>query len=412
MHIGPLLLASTATLLASGALRAQYAEPFNDSSADVLIDAESDTAHFFVDYSNMTIGSTTFSIPEAPRRIPGSLPTRGLVLQANLTNGLATAINVFAGNTPLSFSGRYRLSFDVWVSVPDPLPTGSTEQALWGVGVDGVAPIEARHNRNAGTIGIWGWIAGENGYLFEDSSINLDGGNLDQHGDTQGAAALFNDAFDKPVVATAPNNATANQWTRVDIDVDSNGVRVYYNGVEFHNEAGQAPSGLAMIGYEDAFNSLGSNPDAQWGLFDNFRVGEPGATACPLGGAASIQGTATGGQILNGSAVPALACPLTVRLRGAPANQLTLLVMGIPAASTIPFALTNCTLGVEVALPPIANLLLPADALGNGQHSIDLPAGAAGGFLCGVSFGFQFFWTDSTSCGVAHTEGLNLMIGN
>lgn len=415
MQIAPLFLASAAALLASGALRAQFAEGFDSqATADVTIQTEPDTAFMFVDYSNMTIGATSFSLPEAPRPITGSASTRGVLLQANLGAGLATAVNILAGATPLSFSGRYRLSFDAWINVPVPLPSGSTEQLLWGVGTDGIAPLEARHNRNAGTIGVWGWLAGENGYSFEDATLYQDGGLITQLGDTQaGQNVAFNEAFDQPVTVGAPNNATANQWTRVDIDVDANGdVRVYYNGIEFFSATAVTPSGMAMIGYEDAFNSIGSNPDAQWGLFDNFRVCTPTSTACPLPGSAAIQGTATGGEILNGSAVPALGCPMTARLRGAPASAATLLVLGFPTATTIPFPLGSCTLGVEVSIPPIANLLLFSDALGNGQFSIDLPAGAAGGYLCGQSFAFQYFWIDSTACGVAHTEGLAVQIGN
>ncbi|MCR9245823.1 MAG: hypothetical protein NXI31_12395 [bacterium] len=409
MQIGSLLLASTATLIASGVARAQFADGLDNSSADVLVIAETDSSAQFVDYSNMTLGSQTFSIPEAPRRIPGSAATRGIVCQANQTLGVASAVNIIAGATPISFSGRHRLSFDVYINVPDPLPGGSTEQVLWGVGTDNVAPIEARHNRNSNTIGVWGWLAGENGYSTDDAVIFQDGTELADWGDTQpGEDVPFNEAFNKPVVAAAPNNAAANQWVRVDIDVDTNGdVRVYYNGVEFFNQTGLSPSGFAMMGYEDPFNSLNTNPDAQWCLLDNFRVslGDP---ACPIPGAATIQGTATGGEILNGSAIPAAGSPMTARLRGGPASAGALLAMGFPAPATIPVPLGSCTLGVEVVIPTLASILTITDALGNSEFTVNVPPGGA---FCARSFGFQFFWVDATPCGVAHTEGMTLSIG-
>jgi len=307
MQIAPLLLASTATLLASGALRAQFAEGFDSqATADVTIQVENDSTFMFVDYSNMTIGAASFSVAEAPRKIPGTAPTRGVLLQANLTAGLTNAVNILAGATPITFSGRQRLSFDCWQNVAVPLPAGSTEQMLWGLGTDGATPLEARHNRNAVTMGVWGWLAGENGYGTEDAAIFLDGTELADLGDqVAGEGVFFDEAFDQPV-ASALHNTPANQWVRVDIDVDANGVRVYFNGIEFFNQPGLAPApGFAMIGFEDPFNSLGSNPDAQWALFDNFRVCTP-TGACPIPGSATIQGTATGGEILNGSAIPAV----------------------------------------------------------------------------------------------------------
>jgi len=405
-----LLLASTATLIAASAARAQYAEGFDSqAAANVTVQAEPDTAVMFVDYSNMTIGATPFSIPEAPRRIAGTAPTRGVLIQANLTAAAASGVNILAGVTPIPFSGRYRVSFDAWINVPNPLPSGSTEQLLWGVSRDGAGPIESRRNLALGAAGVYGWLAGENGYASEDSVICEGSLRLAQRGDNQpGNAVFFNEAFNQPVVGGV-NNAPANQWVRVDIDVEPLGVHVYYNGVEFHNVTpSQTVAGFAMLGYEDPFNSLGSNPDAQWGLFDNFRVIVPGGTN--VLGSATLQGTASGtGQIRNGAAPPAIGAPMTLRLRGGPANGFALLNMGFPSPITIPVPIGACTLGSEIIVG-LGIVFRPTDALGNGEHTIALPAATG---LEGVDFGFQFFYLDPASpCGISHTEGISMHIGS
>jgi len=412
MLISRLVLASTTTLIAAGALRAQYAEGFDSQAlADITVLAEPDTNVLFVDYSNMTIGATSFAIPEAPRHISGSAATRGVLIQVNLTAALTAAVNILAGTTPIPFSGRYRVSFDAWINVPDPLPAGSTEQLLWGVSVDDVAPIEARHNLALGAQGVYGWLAGENGYSTEDSVICEGGLRLAQRGDTQaGNPIYFNDAFDKPVVVGAPNNAPANQWVRVDIDVDALGVRVFYNGIEFHNVVPNTmpTTGFAMLGYEDPFSGLGTNPDAQWGLFDNFRVTSPNGNT--IIGSSALQGTASStGQILNGGAPPAIGCPITMRLRGAPSNSFALMNMGFPSPITIPIPFGACTLGSEV-IDSLGVAFQLTDVLGNGAYTIDMPNAA---WLQGFPFGFQFVYPDAVSpCGLSHTEGLSMTLGS
>ena len=78
-------------VVAASGLRAQFSEAFDSqAAADVSVVAESDTSVTYVDYSNMTVGATNWSIPEAPRRIGGSAPTRGVLVQCNTSQGAAT----------------------------------------------------------------------------------------------------------------------------------------------------------------------------------------------------------------------------------------------------------------------------------------------------------------------------------
>ncbi|MFT4513917.1 MAG: hypothetical protein ACI89X_002592 [Planctomycetota bacterium] len=403
------LLPLSVGLLAATGLRAQFSEGFdNQATADITVLSQPDSIVTFVDYSNMTVGSTTFVLPEAPRPIPGSASTRGVLIQCNVTQAAASAVNLIAGSTPLVFSGRFRLSFDAYISVPLPLPAGSTEQLLWGVGVDNFLPIEARNNRGAGTNGIYGWLAGENGYGTEDAAINDGDFELADLGDTQaGESVPFNEAFDSNSIG-GPNGAAANTWVRVDIDVDAAGVRVYHNGVLFFDELGIVPNGFAMIGYEDPFSSLGSNPDAQWGVLDNFRVTTP--TGCGTLGTAVRQGTATTGEILGG-APPAISAPMTVRLRGGPTSTVAFLVAGIPAPFTIPVPINaTCILGVEL-LTIAATINASTNGDGGAQVTFDLPNNPA---FCGQSLGFQYLWLDfaNPACPLVVSDGLAVTFGS
>lgn len=404
------LLPLSVGLLAATGLRAQFAEGFDSqATADVTVLSQPDSFVTYVDYSNMTVGAATFSIAEAPRRLAGSAATRGVLVQCNVTQNLASAVNIVAGATPLTFNGRYRLSFDAYINVPVPLPGGSTEQLLWGVGVDSFTPIEARNNRGAGTNGVYGWLAGENGYGTEDSAINNGDLEIADLGDTQaGEDVPFNEAFDSNSVG-GPNGCAANTWVRVDIDVDAAGVKVYFNGVMFHDAPGLAPDGRAMIGYEDPFASLGTDPDSQWGLLDNFRVTIPPAS-CTTAGIAAQQGTAMAGEILNGGAPPAISGPLTARLRGGPVSSFAFLLAGIPAPFTIPVPLgAGCTINAEVATLD-AVITTPTNGDGGAQFSLDIPNVPS---LCGLQLGFQYLWLDlaTPACPYVVTEGLTYTFG-
>jgi len=397
-------------LVAAGGLRAQFAEPFDSqASADVTIVQQPDTVVTFLDYSSFTIGATAFNIPEAPRPIDGGAPTSGVLVQGNLTQGFAAGVNILAGQTPLTFSGRYRLSFDAWINVPVPVPAGGTEQLLWGVGVDNIAPIEARNNRGAGTAGVYGWLAGENGYGTEDACINLGDLELADLGDLQpGEDVPFNEAFDSNSVG-GPNGCAANTWVRVDIEVDANGTRVYFNGAEFFNEVTVPPAGFAMIGYEDPFSSISGSPDGQWGILDNFRVTVPAGCGTP--GTAVQQGTAAAGEILNGSAPPAISAPLTLRLRGGPTSSLAFLAAGQPSPVSLPVPLNaNCTITVEIVTLD-ALLAVPTNADGGAQFTLTIPDNPA---FCGQQLGWQYMWLDPATplCPFVLTEGLTTTFGS
>lgn len=263
-----------------------YSEGFDsEATANVITVKDTDTIVRYVDYSSFEVNAESFSIPEAPNREPETSPTSGVLLQANLTDGAPAAVNLIASSSPggdaISVSGTYRLTFDCYMGISDPLPAGgSTEQLIWGIGATS-GPLYSRANReNEALDGSWGWLACESGYSTTDTALYMGTTATDVKADgTDGD--LWNEAFTNDLGA---NNIPALTWVEVTVDVFSDTIRVLYNGVLFH----EAPIteadavGTPLVGYDDPFGSLSDEPDFQWCLIDNVRVEnivEPALTA-------------------------------------------------------------------------------------------------------------------------------------
>lgn len=127
-------LATTLTFVLAGQAAASlYDQNFEvDSSASwTLNNGPSDAAaNFFFDYS-------TVGIPAAPSG-PG---TRGMKLQANLTNGVFGGMSV--SPTGLNIAGDHVLTFDWWSNFNGPFPvggSGSTNLSTFGTLTAGNTP--------------------------------------------------------------------------------------------------------------------------------------------------------------------------------------------------------------------------------------------------------------------------------
>ncbi len=268
-----------ASILLAPCLPAQilYEEGFDsEASAAVSVGATSDTVTTFVDYSNFTIGATVHSIPEAPNMIPGSAATRGVVMQANLSEGALNVVNLTALETAggdeveLAAGENFRVSFDMYLSVADPLPgTGSTESVVWGVGHDGLIRFGRLNRDDPGLVGSWGWLSTEGGFGTEDAILFNGPVELADLGNTTDGSAMFLSAF--PAASPVPQ-APNNSWVHAEITVLNGQLTVEYNGVEFFRTTDVKTDGFVVIGYEDPFGSISSVPDFQFGLFDNFVI--------------------------------------------------------------------------------------------------------------------------------------------
>lgn len=124
-----------------------------DTTASWAVNAGAGThlANFFFDYS-------TVGIPSAPNSVGGT--TRGLRMAANTAGGVGNGISV--SPTGQSFTGDYRLTFDMWANVNGPLDTGgsgSTQLTTAGIGTSGTT---AQHF-NAAPDSVWFGVTGEGG---------------------------------------------------------------------------------------------------------------------------------------------------------------------------------------------------------------------------------------------------------
>jgi hypothetical protein len=115
------------------ALGQLYSENFeSDPTANwVVNNGPSDfAANFFFNYS-------TVGIPVAPH----GGGTRGMKLQANLTNGIFSGMSVSPNGQ--SFTGDYTIRFDWWANFNGPFPlggNGSTNLSTFGFGTTGFRP--------------------------------------------------------------------------------------------------------------------------------------------------------------------------------------------------------------------------------------------------------------------------------
>jgi hypothetical protein len=140
--------------LATPAFGALYSEDFNiDNTANWTVNDSglSDiTADFFYDYS-------AIGVPAAPN----GTGTRGLKMTANNSGGVFSGFSVSPNGQ--SFSGNYKVNFDMWLNYVGPVGpggSGTTQLAQMGVGT-------------AGDVAMWPGAATKESVTF---ATTLDGG--------------------------------------------------------------------------------------------------------------------------------------------------------------------------------------------------------------------------------------------
>lgn len=154
-----LSLLGSAMLISQSSIGAIYSEDFNvDHSANWTVNDSglSDIGvNFSYDYG------ANLGIPAAPN---GS-GTTGLKMTANNSGGVFSGFSVSPNGQ--SFSGSYRVSFDLWQNYVGPVGpggSGTTQLSMFGIGSSGTSAAWA---------GSAGWATGANGVGF---GVTLDGG--------------------------------------------------------------------------------------------------------------------------------------------------------------------------------------------------------------------------------------------
>jgi hypothetical protein len=290
MNLTRLLLLSAAGMLVAGAAseRVESVEIFADGfnlaqplTNNWTVAQQADTYVSLVDYSDFNLNALfgvgsgiSTGVGEAPNSgLAGGPATTGVVFAANVTSGTAVAANLVS-NLSFAATPQFTLQFDLYMATGGPaLVNGNaTEVGLWGVGRSGTAAVGYGNRATAGD-GVWGWLAGDNGFGSEDAAVFQNTTELIDIGDTAdaGAGDLFDTAFDFEFPDFA-HHSPLFEWVTVRAQHDGTNIRVSFNGVEFFSVAASLPTGRIAVGYGDPFASISSAPDVQFGIIDNVLV--------------------------------------------------------------------------------------------------------------------------------------------
>lgn len=226
------LLLSAATLLPTISFAAPYTQDFNvDDTAnwtvndpglsDILVD-------FHYDYS-------AIGVPSAPN----GTGTRGLKMTCNNTGGVFSGFSV--SPTGQSFTGSYKVSFDLWQNYVGPLGpggSGTTQLTTYGIGTSGTTPFWAgaspqesvafAHTLDGGSASDYrayssvaptSYASGNAVYQAPGGAINESNAYYTAAFPAQSAPAAQVFLFPGQTGSTSPGEASF-AWRRVEITVD------------------------------------------------------------------------------------------------------------------------------------------------------------------------------------------------
>jgi hypothetical protein len=333
-------------------------------------------------------------IPPAPNATGGT--TRGVKFEANLANGVPAALNI----SPVgqSFSGDYRLRFDMWINANGPFPgggAGSTEHFTAGVDTTGTQLHWT--GAGGGASGHWFVVDGEGG--SSDSTATslpdygaLSGVNLfaaasgvyaagtaaDARGNGnayytaalpgQSAPALQQSSYPQQTGTVAAGSAGF-AWREITINKLGDTVEWFLGGLKVAAISNAAATGSNIfIGYWDSYSSVSDNAALSFGLADNVRVERliinvpPFITASPVSATASV-GSAVSFEVAAGG-TPALAYQWRfngTNLAGATGSSYTRLNAQAGHAGQYSVVITNASGSVTSA--PAQLTLLPVQPL-------------------------------------------------
>lgn len=260
-----------------------YSENFNtDNSANwkVLFGASTNdftpdyTAQFAFDYASQ-------NIPPAPH---GTGDTLGLFLTVNKdVTGSAAGVNLYPIGQ--SFSGNFALRFDMFLSVVVPNSV-STEYVLFGINHSGNKTNWFRSSPGGVPAG-WAFDgvfygveadgAGLGDYVNYSSPTTA--GNNPTSLSAGRVATTLNDVFKSPpysVLGAPGNNTSLASPTPIwaDVEVSQIGkiitLRINNTPIFSYSNTTAYASGNVMIGYDDAFDSIGLS--SSYVVIDNLRV--------------------------------------------------------------------------------------------------------------------------------------------
>jgi len=230
------------------------------------------TADFVFDYGSR-------GIPSAPNSVGGS--TVGLRFTVNNNDAVAETAAVSAFPIDHVFSGRYRLSFDMWMNYAgEGQGSGTTEMMNVGIGTAESAVIWPS---NTGT-GYFAAVTGDGDgmpgstadYVFYKGPTALTAASgayaAGTHTTAQDHAdSYYQNLFPSPDFPVA--GAPGKQWVHVELKQVNGVVTWKMNGSEIAQLADiMYPTGNIMLGYMDLWSSIADPADETYIIYDNVVV--------------------------------------------------------------------------------------------------------------------------------------------
>ena len=283
------ITSGVAVLTVNGFFTPVFADDFDtDSSANWTLNRSStdSRAAFAYNYSS-------YGILSAPHSTGGT--TKGLRLEANvsLTNVAALSLSPIGQ----SFSGNYRLHYDLWMNQNGPFPaggTGSTQHHTSGLGTTG-----NRVQWNTGTAdGVWFATDGEGqatdtsatlpdwrafvGTTLQSAASGVYAGGTESNIRGNGHP-YYQNVF--PGGQTSPPaqaqvgglevGTIGFGWHDVVVNKTANVIEWFIDGLKIAGVTNTLTANNIFIGYWDSFSSLSANTNLSFGLVDNVRVEIP-----------------------------------------------------------------------------------------------------------------------------------------
>jgi parallel beta-helix repeat protein len=237
------------------------------------------TVQFAYDYSQL-------GIPPAPHSTNGD--TLGLMMTVNKNDASASAAGLNLYPIGQTFSNNYVLRFDMYLMQNGSAAT--TEYATFGMNHSGT---QTNWFRNSGTgiapgwtgDGIWAYVEADGAalgdYILNSGTVVTNGGVIDPVTVASRNASTLTQQFHQPPWTSgsgsgAPGNTpstTTPSWAEVELSQINNVITLRINNTVIfaYTNTTAFTNGNIMLGYDDAFDSIGSGGGGLV-VYDNVRV--------------------------------------------------------------------------------------------------------------------------------------------